>query len=67
MKYFEMVEPYSPTDSTPVFIILSEDEIIKEYSDYCCLMYLTRLGYLPTREQIIDDWCIVHWALSIGA
>lgn len=63
MKHYEMVEPYSSTNSTPVWNILSEDEIVNStYGDYCCLMYLTRLGYIPTREQIIEEWCVVHWA-----
>ncbi len=65
MKYYEMVEPYSATDSTPEFHILSEEEIVQEYSVYYCLMYLTRLGYLPTRQQIIDEWCAIHWATEI--
>ncbi len=68
MKYYEMVEPLSGTDTTPVFNILSEDEIVDStYGDYCCLSYLIHpnLGYLPTREQIIEDWVIVHWAGEI--
>lgn len=66
MKYFEMVEPHSNTDSTPEFNILSEDEIINSsYGDYICLMFLIRLGYLPTRDQIIDEWCVVHWGSEI--
>lgn len=67
MRHYEMVEPHSKKDSTPVFCILSEEEIVNStYGDYCCLMYLTRLNYLPTKEQIVEDWCIVHWATEIG-
>lgn len=66
MRYFEMVEPISGTDNTPVFNILSEEEIINSiYGTYVCLMFLTRHGYLPTKEQIIDEWCTVHWAGEI--
>ena len=66
MKYFEMVEPLSVTDTTSVFNILSEEEIVNStYGDYCCLMFLTRLGHLPSRDQIIEEWCIVNWAREI--
>lgn len=66
MKYYEMVESYSGEDTTPVFCILSEEEIIQEFGSYCCLMYLTRLGRMPTRQDVIDDWCVIHWASEIG-
>lgn len=67
LRYYEMVEPYSNKDSTPLYNILSEDEIVNStYGTHVCLMYLIRLGYLPSREQIIEDWCIVHWAGEIN-
>lgn len=63
MKYYEMVEPLSGEDFTPVFNILSGEEIINSsYGDYCCLMFLSRLNRMPTRQDIIDEWCVVHWA-----
>ncbi len=66
MKYYEMVQPVSGKDSTPEYYILSEEEIVNsEYGNYCCLMFLTRLGYLPSREHIIDEWIVVHWAKEI--
>lgn len=58
MKYYEMVEL---TGSTPEWNILSEDEIVKgTFGDFICLTFLTRLGYIPTREQIITEWCILN-------
>ena len=66
MKWYEMVEPISGEDSTPVFNILSEEEIVEStYGTYVCLMYISRLGKLPTREQIIEEWVILHWANEI--
>lgn len=64
MKYYEIVEPYSETDSTPVFTVLSEQEIIDSYYVISALLFLTheRLGYVPTKEQVIDEFIVVHWA-----
>ena len=60
-----MVEPYKDT-SIPVFCYLSENEIVNStYGEYICLMFLTRLGYLQTREGIIEEWCISHWASEV--
>ena len=66
MKYYEMVEPTAVDDMTPTFEILSEQDIIDQYAIYCCLMHLTRLNRMPTKEEIIEEWCIVHWAGCIG-
>lgn len=63
MKYYKMVEPGEK--DIPVWSYLSEQEIIEEFGNYICLMYLSRLGYLPTIEQIIEEWCIVHWAVEV--
>lgn len=65
-KYYEMVEPHCSKCSTPVFNILSEDEIVNStYGDYVSLMFLIRLNKYATRQDIIDEWCIVHWAGEI--
>lgn len=67
MRYYEIVEPYSAKDSTPVYTILSEQQIIDENYYWMALKYLTheRLGYIPTKEQVIEEFIVVHWATEI--
>lgn len=42
----------------------SEDRIIEEYWPYWSKAMLDHGGLSPriTRENCIDDWCVVNWA-----
>ena len=43
----------------------SEDQIIKSYFRYWCMkMIEAGRGDQVSREQCIDDWIVVHWAVE---
>ncbi len=68
MKYYEIVEPVDCiNDTTPIYTVLSEEDIIDKYFVYEALMFLTcpRLGYIPAKQQVIDEFIICHWAREL--
>ena len=67
MKYYTYVEPTSSEDMEPVYITLSEEEILKEYWDYWYDRMCHKFGkehvdsnYSP--KDCVDDWITVYWA-----
>ncbi len=65
MRYWGIVEPFSGEDTTPVYSILSEQEIIEEVFDFEAIQFLVYLGYIPTLSQVVDEWIIVNWAWEL--
>lgn len=44
----------------------SEDQIIDSYYKYWVgKMLMNRLGGKLSRENCIEDWCAVHWAIEV--
>lgn len=65
MKYYLIVEP---TDDymTPVYTILSEQEIIEQYFESWALrMYAKGLHSRVNRSNCIAEWVMVHWAREL--
>jgi hypothetical protein len=67
MKYYTYVQPVSSHDVTPMYITLSEEEILKEYWDY----WYERMCYKFGKDIVdskysttdcIEDWIISTWA-----
>jgi hypothetical protein len=69
MRYYQIAYPSNDPVGydVPVFEVLSEDEIYDTYFVYQALKYLThpRLGYIPTREEVLDNFVVVHWAWEL--
>lgn len=64
MKHYTYAEPTSCTDNSPVFITVSEKEILEYYWEYWLNCMISR-GYDVsdyTKEDCILDWRSVHWA-----
>lgn len=57
MRTFEFVEPYE--DGTPAYVRMTEAEVIS--------WYRKGRSYPPevSDEQIIDEFCVVHWAYEV--
>jgi hypothetical protein len=67
MKYYTYVEPTSSEDMEPMYITLSEEEILKEYWDYWYERMCNKFGKEVVDSSYaspdcIDDWITVHWA-----
>ena len=63
VKYYSYVEPVDD-EMNPVFIVMSEKEILDEYYDYWCeRMRSVGKESEISKESCIYDWCVVHWAI----
>ena len=65
MRYWTIA--YPGDNDEPITETLSEDEIIAQYWNYwygkMCEKYgKEHVDKNYTRQDCIDDWCIVHWA-----
>lgn len=70
MKYWTIVEPGNDGVS-PVYITLSEQEILNQYWDYWYGQMCKKFGKDEvdekwTKQDCIDDWIVVHWAWESG-
>lgn len=63
--YFEYVEPMSCYDSTPVFTVLSEKDIVDNYYIYYALKYLVDGLHAPSKAEIIENFIVVHWCIEL--
>lgn len=66
MRHFTYVEPTSATDMTPIFVTLSEEQIIAQYWDYWCAN-MQKIGFKRCEldhAHCIEDWCTIHWAVE---
>ena len=71
-KYYTFVEPAGPDDFTPVYITMSEEEIISEYWNYWYGQMCKKFGkkFVDTyysKVDCIEDWVVVHWAWEAEA
>lgn len=44
---------------------ITEEEILKDFWDYWYAKMITKYGEddeLITKENCIEDWCVIHWA-----
>lgn len=67
MKYWTIA--YPDREGRDVIETLSEDEILKEYWDYWYGRMCEKFGkeYTDanyTKQDCIDDWTVVHWAVE---
>lgn len=64
VRYWTFCEPGSPVSGDPVYITLSDDEIIDQYWDYWCGRMASIGKDLNdfNKYDCIDDWVIVNWA-----
>lgn len=68
MKYWTYIEPKDPPkDFTPVYITLSEDEILEKYWDYqynklCELWGKEKTDAEYSKQDCIDEFVIIHEA-----
>jgi hypothetical protein len=67
MKYYTYIEPTSAEDMTPLYITMSEEEILKEYWEYwygkmCAKFGQEHVDANYSTKECIEDWCVVHWA-----
>lgn len=67
IKYYTYVEPTSDTDITPVYVTLSEQEILNQYWGYwykrmCDKFGETEVGNKYSSIDCIEDWVITNWA-----
>lgn len=62
MKYYSYVEP-GDNDFEVTKIVMSEDEILKDYWDYWCnCMKEVNKADEIKKETCIEDFCTIHWA-----
>ena len=68
MRYWTYIEPKNPPDDfTPVYITLSEDEILEKYWDYRYNQVCESWGKEKTdaeysKQDCIDEFVIIHEA-----
>lgn len=64
MKYYSYVEPDDSQEMSPVFVVMSEKEILAEYYDYWCSK-MREVGKEDeiSEQRCIEDWCVIHWAI----
>ena len=67
MKYYTYVEPTSVEDATPLYITMSEEEILNEYWDYWYGRMCNKFGkdVVDSKYSSVDcieDWVTAHWA-----
>lgn len=67
MKYWTYVQPGDDGGVSPVYITLSEQEILDQYWDYwygqmCKALGKEEVDAKWTKQDCIDDWIVVHWA-----
>ena len=66
MRKFEVIEPISDTNMTPIVKVYTEQDIIDEYWEVWSSKMIQRHKLLMvTRENCIDDWIVVNWAAPI--
>jgi hypothetical protein len=69
MSYYTYVEP--DENNRPVYVTMSEDEILAEYWDSWRSRMIVKFGEehfnaTYSRHECIEDWCVIHWAWSAG-
>jgi hypothetical protein len=67
MKKFKIWDynPYA-TPEDDCSIIMTEEEILLEYWDYWCnQMHAIGKHDQISKEECINDWCAVHWAVEV--
>lgn len=67
MKYYTYVQPTSSDDTSPIYITLSEEEILKEYWDYWYERMCNKFGKeivdnTYSSKECIEDWAVSTWA-----
>ena len=68
MRYFSYIEPDLDNLDNTKMIVLSEDDIMKTYWLYWKGKMDKKYGEnheLTTKENCIDDWCVVNWAWCV--
>jgi hypothetical protein len=70
MKYWTYAEPTSETDSTPIYYTFSEEEIIDKFWGWWYPKMCNKFGKKVVdenycKEDCIDDWVTIHWALEV--
>jgi hypothetical protein len=68
MRYWTIVEP-GDDGVTPVYLTYSDDEILAQYWDHWYGKMCEKYGKVIvdnnwTKQDCIDDWVVVHWALE---
>ena len=70
MQYYKYCEPADPdnNDYTPVYVELSENEILDSYYEYWSTRML-KINKLPmiTTKNCIEDWAVIHWAWLVDS
>lgn len=62
MKYYSYVEP-GDNDLEVTKIVMSEEEILKDYWDYWAdRMREAGLSKEISKQKCIEDFCVIHWA-----
>lgn len=66
MRYFTYVEPTSVDDPTPLFVTMSEEQILDSYWEYWSEKMLEsgRITEDINPRNCIDDWRVIHWAVE---
>jgi len=67
MRYWTIVTPADTKSCTPIYETLSETEILEQYWDYWSSRMIAKYGEDEfhrtwSKQDCIDDWCIIHWA-----
>ena len=65
MKYYTICYPNEHNET--VWETLSEEEILDNYWNYwynamCAKYGVDHVNNNFTKQDCIDDWCVVHWA-----
>lgn len=63
MRYWMITEPIGNT-SEPMHTIYSDNGVIAEYWQYYS-QQMKRVGKEYTREDCIQSWVTVHWAVEV--
>lgn len=63
MRFFKY--QYPGPDDQVVSVVISEDEIIKEYYPHWSSLML-KAGRRPDFKSCIEDWITEHWAWEIS-
>lgn len=64
MKTFRYDEP--DENGSNIAVTVTEDEIIDRYWDFWCeAMKKVDKGHLISRENCIEDFCVIHWAWEV--